>query len=345
MQRVRVLLVDDSPVYLGIMQATIKADEDLFLAGCYSNGLKALEDIMQIQPNVVVCDLHMPHISGTDFIKQLSKKHRVPVVAISSNEHAAAEALSAGAVGFVPKLKNTFSGQTHFAAQVVESIYAAYPCAKTGCAQAEPDTKPVQKTVAAFNKPVRGVVAIGASTGGTDATLEVVKNLPADFPALLIIQHMPVGFTSLYVERLQRQCSMQVCEASDKMRVRQGLAILATGGEHLRLAQDEKGYYIHSCPGEKVSGHIPSVDAAFFSVAELAKANAIGVLLTGMGSDGAKGLLAMRKAGAFTFGQDRSTSVVYGMPKVAYDMGAVAKQMALQDIGAELLRLAHLRLI
>ncbi len=354
MQQIRVLLVDDSPVYLGMMQASVKLNKSMCVVGCYSNGLKALEDLLQVQPHVIVCDLHMPFISGIDFIKKALKKTAAPIVAISRDENAAAEALMAGASCFVPKIQSTFSGQSRFATQLTEAILAA---THTHVDEVSRETGPshehklfntkepsTEQAPPSFGKTCNGIVAIGASTGGTDATLSIMESLPADFPAVLITQHMPVGFTSLYAERLQKKCAMQVCEATDRMRLKQGLAILATGGQHLSLAKDDHGWFVKSRVGEKISGHVPSVDALFFSVAKTAQANAIGVILTGMGADGAEGLLAMRQAGAYTFGQDQRTSVVYGMPKVAYDMGAVASQLSLYDIGAELIRKARAHL-
>ncbi len=343
MQQIRVLLVDDSPLYLGMLQAAVRLNKTMCLVGCYNDGQKALKDVLKLQPDVVVCDWHMPQISGVEFTESLRKKFLVPVVAVSRDKMAAKEALSVGASCFITKQQGGADGNMHFSTQVIQAIETI--------TQRETETKPVQavhvdKTLPdPFNKKTCGVVAIGASTGGTEATLEVVRNFPADFPAVLITQHMPVGFTSLYAERLQRECFMQVREAVNGLRVQQGQAIVAAGERHMCLKRDDKGFYVTSRPGEKVCGHVPSVDVLFDSVAKEAEENAVGVLLTGMGSDGATGLLAMRAAGAYTYGQDESSSVVYGMPKVAYDMGAVMKQLPLQKMGADLIQKAfeHLK--
>ena len=182
------------------------------------------------------------------------------------------------------------------------------------------------------------VIAIGASTGGTDAILEVVKDLPATTPGIVIVQHMPPVFTQMYAQRLDRICKMRVKEAAPGDRVVAGQIIIGAGGFHLRLARDARGYFVTSVAGPKVNGHCPSVDVLFDSVAETAGRKAIGVILTGMGADGAKGLLRMRKAGAYTIGQDKESSVVYGMPMVAYDIGAVEKQLPLNAIDNEILR-------
>lgn len=176
------------------------------------------------------------------------------------------------------------------------------------------------------------IIALGASTGGTEALEQVIKVFPEDTPPVIIVQHMPAGFTKLYSERLNRNCKMQVKEAEDGDRLRRGLIIIGAGEHHLRLCRDARGYYVSSKTGEKVSGHCPSVDVMFTSVSEVAGANAIGAILTGMGRDGANGLLKMRNAGAFTIGQDKESCVVYGMPMEAFNIGAVEIQAPLYNI-------------
>ena len=172
-------------------------------------------------------------------------------------------------------------------------------------------------------------MALGASTGGTEALEQVLRCFPEDMPPVLVVQHMPAGFTKLYSERLNRNCKVEVKEAEDGDRLRTGLVIIGAGEHQLKLCKDGRGYYVTSRPGEKVSGHCPSVDVLFTSVAEVAKSNAIGAIFTGMGRDGADGLLKMRNAGAFTVGQDKETCVVYGMPMEAYKIGAVQVQAPL----------------
>ena len=185
----------------------------------------------------------------------------------------------------------------------------------------------------------RILIGLGASTGGTEATLEVMKRLPADIPGMLIVQHMPVGFTKMYAERLNKLCKMEVREAKDGDDVRRGLALIAPADLQMRVLRSPLGGYKVSCTnGERVSGHRPSVDALFFSMAENVRCPMIGIIMTGMGRDGADGLLAMRRKGAYTIGQDRETSVVYGMPGVAHEIGAVMVQAACKDIANVLLR-------
>lgn len=187
------------------------------------------------------------------------------------------------------------------------------------------------------NRP--DLIAIGASTGGTDAIIEVVQELPADTPPVVIVQHMPVGFTKMYADRLDRICKMNAKEAEDGDRLKQGLIILGHGSEQLEVHKDTLGYYVSSKPGEKVSGHCPSVDVLFSSVAKAAGKGAIGVILTGMGRDGATGLGEMRNNGAFTIGQDKESCVVYGMPCVAFEEGAVSKQAPLSEIKNIIIRM------
>lgn len=203
-------------------------------------------------------------------------------------------------------------------------------------APSEPVLSPAAKT-----EPT--VIAIGASTGGTEAILEVIRNLPAAMPGIVIVQHMPPVFTAMYAQRLNGLCQMEVREAKNMDRVHPGLVLIAAGGFHMRLFKDAGGYYIKSQPGEKVSGHCPSVNVLFESVAKTAGKDAIGVILTGMGADGAQYLLSMRRAGAYTIGQDKDSSIVYGMPMEAYKLGAVSQQLPLTQIAGELVRQVQLR--
>ncbi len=176
------------------------------------------------------------------------------------------------------------------------------------------------------------IIAIGASTGGTEAILAVVKNLPPDSPGVIVVQHMPAVFTEMYAQRLDRICKLSVKEAANNDRVLPGTVIVAAGDYHLTLCKDVAGYYVKSEQGERVNGHCPAVDVLFDSVADVAGADALGVILTGMGADGANGLLKMKDAGAYTIGQDEESCVVYGMPMVAYKLGAVKRQLPLDEI-------------
>ncbi len=186
------------------------------------------------------------------------------------------------------------------------------------------------------------VIVIGASTGGTEAVLTLIKGLPPDTPGVVVVQHMPAVFTAMYAERLERVCKLSVKEAVDNDRVVPGSVIIAAGDYHLRLCRDDNGYYVKSEQGEKVSGHCPSVDVLFSSAAKSAGKDALGVILTGMGADGAKGLLEMKNSGAYTIGQDEESCVVYGMPMEAYKLGAVNRQLPLDDM-ADFITLNYIR--
>ena len=182
------------------------------------------------------------------------------------------------------------------------------------------------------------IIAIGASTGGTEATLEILRTLPKEMPGILVTQHMPAGFTKMYADRLNKICDLEVREAKNGDRLQSGLALIAPGDYQMKLLKDSIGYYVSCKPGEKVSGHCPSVDVLFNSLAEVAGKNAVGIILTGMGKDGAQGLLNMKKSGAYTIGQDKDTCIVYGMPMVAFNIGAVQIQAPIEDISDILIK-------
>lgn len=337
MAQVRVMLVDDSPVFLGALQAAVGKDPDVTVVGTARNGQDALNAVGGLRPDVIVCDVEMPKMSGIEFLKRLLPKYPIPVVVISGTPGMTLTALSNGAVDFIAKPSAT-EPRSEFFARVLTTIKtAAASNIKAKTAMRMPPG-PVGPKPTLLSAPKDVVVAIGASTGGTDAILEVVRGLPANFPAVVATQHMPSGFTAMYAERLNRECKIQVSEAKDGQRLSQGQMILAAGDKQMRLAKDANGFYVSSKSGPKVNGHSPSVEVLFDSVAEVAKGRAVGIILTGMGGDGAEGLLHMRKAGAFTIGQDKESSVVYGMPMVAFNRGAVVKQVPLGEITDELVR-------
>ncbi len=339
MKQIRVMLVDDSPVFIGALEAVIAKEPNMTVAAKFSNGLDALEGVENARPDVILCDVQMPKLSGIDFLKRLLPRHQIPVVVVSSTPGITLTALSNGAVDFIPKPTATES-RVDFFKRVVATINTAATSnmgaklASSGQAPTHPDAG----RGILLRTPLNYAVAIGASTGGTDAILAVVRDLPPNFPGTVITQHMPAGFTAMYAQRLNKECRMKVAEAVDGMRLQTGQIILAAGEHQLRLLKDSQGFYVSSKQGPKVNGHCPSVEVLFESVAVAAGRRAMGVILTGMGGDGAEGLLQMRNAGAYTIGQDQKTSVVYGMPMVAFNKGAVTKQLPLDQIGPEMLR-------
>lgn len=355
--KIKVMIVDDSIFFREFMSRALSQDLSIEVVGLASDAFEAMQMMEKLMPDVIALDMEMPKMRGTDFLKTV--KPRFPdirVVVISSNADNVFEALQAGAVEFVSKpnaqahvdnasfIREAISKIKIAAASTLTRRVPMPPAQKADNPQA-PAPRPVVTPGAPLVLPESGkaanprtVIAIGASTGGTEAILAVLKDLPANTPGIVVVQHMPPVFTKMYAERLDRICKMEVREAVNGDRVERGLVLIAAGDKHMRLRSDARGYYVSCEAGERVSGHCPSVDALFESVAQHAKANAVGIILTGMGSDGAKNMLAMKRAGAYTFGQDQATCVVYGMPMVAYNLGGVVEQLPLQSIAPALVR-------
>ena len=336
---IRVLVVDDSVLFRTKLQLTLSKDPEIKIIGTAVDADDAMRRILELKPDVVTLDVEMPKVNGIDFLKQLIPQHPIPVVVVSSLPINALDAMSAGAVDYVKKPTDvTPDAVSSFFTELISKIKiaaGAHVRKAPLVTAASLTSRLMGGTVVTADR--KAVIAIGASTGGTEAILEVVKNLPPTTPGIIIVQHMPASFTTLYAQRLDKVCKMSAKEAADNDRVEQGKIILAAGEFHLTLKKDEKGYYIRSQRGEKVSGHCPSVDVMFDSVADTAGKDAVGVLLTGMGADGAKGLTKMKSKGAYTIGQDKETCVVYGMPMEAYKMGGVSRQLPLDQIADELI--------
>lgn len=337
---IRVLVVDDSLLFRTKLQLSLPEGGDIAVVGCAADAGEAMRRIDELHPDVLTLDIEMPRLNGIDFLRQLIPKKPVPVVVVSSLPINALDALNAGAVDFVRK---PAAGDPASMANFIGDLKAKIKVASTAkvhrplAAGAGPSLVSRLAAAPALRAGPNAVVALGASTGGTEAIIEVVKDLPPTMPGIVIVQHMPATFTRLYAERLDKLCRMRVKEACDTDRLERGQILLGAGEFHLTLKKDGRGYYVRSQRGEKVSGHCPSVDVLFDSVADTAGADAVGVLLTGMGADGARGLTKMRRRGSYTIGQDKDTCVVYGMPMEAYKLGGVAKQLPLDQIGDELI--------
>lgn len=332
---IRVLVVDDSLLFRQSLTELLNKDPHIEVVGSAADSYEALEKIRLLCPDVVSLDVEMPKMNGIDFLKMIMPQHPLPVVVVSGLPLNALDALDAGAVDFVSK--PLLNGPEKLKAFVHE-LSAKIKIASLAKVKLRHKTGPAPSAVLLNSSLNHRVVAIGASTGGTEAILEVIRNLPVPFPGVVIVQHMPPVFTKMYAERLNKICPSQVKEAAHLDRVEPGKILIAAGEHHLRLVQDSQGYYVKSERGEKVSGHCPSVDVLFDSVAQTAGHKAVGVLLTGMGADGAKGLKSIRDKGGYTIGQDKETSVVFGMPMVAQNIGAVTVQLPIQRIGNELIR-------
>lgn len=339
-ENIRVLVVDDSPVFCNFMKNEVGALDGIEVVGVAHNAVEAKERILSLAPDVVTLDVEMPGMNGIDFLKKLIPDKPIPVIVITSSPASAYDAMGAGAIEFVRKPASSSKSEwDKFVVRVATIIrYAKIVKLQPRKVPARVASDTAVTPLTLVGEPRKDVViALGASTGGTDALVEVVKRLPKNTPPVIITQHMPPTFTKMFAERIDRISPMSAKEAEDGDRLQQGQIIVAEGGKQMRLMKDARGYYITSRPGEKVSGHCPSVDVLFTSVAEAAGANAVGVILTGMGADGAEGLLKMRQAGAYTIGQDEETCVVYGMPGVAFKKGAVMSQLPLQKIAEQIL--------
>ena len=357
--KLKLMVVDDSPLFRTWLIHSLSADDRFQIVGYAVNALDAQEKIPLLQPDMLTLDIEMPGMSGIDFLKRLLPVHPIPVILVSSLNLRVFDALEAGAVDFVrkPDEANGLSKEIFLSMLRSKLLVAAASHVHLPSVPASPQTakkRIVSPLTAAgnpfLNRPKTSaaasqetVIAIGASTGGTEAILEVVKNFPADTPGVVITQHMPAGFTAMYADRLNRICKMEVREAKNGDRIRKGLMLLAPGGLQMRVVPLGNSYAVSVQEGEKVNGHRPSVDVLFDSVALHVREHAIGVLLTGMGADGAAGLLRMRKNGAYTIGQDKNSCVVYGMPMEAHKIGAVCQQCPLNTIGQTVLARLSLR--
>ena len=336
--KIKVLVVDDSFLFRSYMMKELSVFDDIEVVGLAMDAEEARVKITELKPDVVTLDIEMPGMNGIDFLKTYLNEYRLPFIVITSKPEYAFDAMSAGAIDFVNKSSmRTSDDGKNFIRKLVNRVRVA-KSAKIRTLSEKGGLNPVVSRPVGVSENNSGrIIALGASTGGTEALIEVVKRLPANSPPVVIVQHMPANFTTMYAARMNSCCPMNVKEAEDGDRLVNGQAIIAAGEFHLTLEKDARGYYVKSRRGEKVSGHCPSVDVLFESVARTAGKDAIGAILTGMGSDGAEGLLKMRNAGAYTIGQDEESCVVYGMPGVAYKIGAVMKQLPLNGIAEEIL--------
>ncbi|MBO5372599.1 MAG: chemotaxis response regulator protein-glutamate methylesterase [Lachnospiraceae bacterium] len=331
MRQIRVLVVEDSLVFRELLVQNLNADPAITVVAAARDPFEARDAIVKYKPDVMTLDIELPRMNGIEFLKKLMPQYPLPVVMISSLSDKVFDALKAGAVDFVAKPSGASRAQLEaFIRTELPVKIKVASIAKVSSWKKAPLTMPSQP-LSETKKDL--IVAIGASTGGTEAIAAVLKEFGKDIPGVVIVQHMPPGFTEMYANRLNDQCQVRVKEAKSGDLVVPGQVLIAPGGDsHMQLVEMNGTYQVAVRPGPKVNGHCPSVDVLFQSVAKVAGSRAVGIILTGMGGDGAKGLLAMKNAGARTIGQDESTCVVYGMPKVAYDMGAVEYQEKLPDI-------------
>ena len=337
---INVLVVDDSALIREVMTRTLGKDGDINVVGAAEDPLKAREMIKQLNPDVLTLDIEMPNMNGLQFLERVMKLRPMPVVMVSTLTKKGADetmlALELGAVDFVAKPGQDLSGGIDgFTAEVRRKVRAAAQSdarSRGMSMRAKPANVPL-KTAAA---PPGSLIAIGASTGGVEAIRAVLVNMPADCPPIVIAQHMPPGFTERFAQRLDEVTPLKVVQAEDRMVLEKGHAYVARGDYHLMVEKTSGQLKCRLGHEDTVSGHRPSVDVLFTSVAKVVGPMAVGAILTGMGRDGATGLKAMRDAGAYTVGQSQSSALVYGMPRVAFEEGAVCEQAPVEAVAAKL---------
>lgn len=338
-KKIKVLVIDDSIMFRRVIAKNLQEHPGLEVVATAKDSYDARDKILQFKPDVLTLDIEMPGMNGIEFLKILMDQYPLPTIVISGADGKCFEAISAGAVGFVEKPNaNTMSEFSNdLAEKIKEASFAKLDrkkYSKDDSSRADQviekrNTINNEKSIESSNKDI---IAIGASMGGVEAIGKLLSELPLGLPGIVITQHMPPVFTEKYAERLNRQCLINVEEGKNGQEVKSGYAYIAPGGLQMGIIKKHNKYILEIKQGEKVSGHCPSVDYLFDSVAKVAKSSAIAVICTGMGSDGAKGLLNIKKAGGYTIGQNKSSCVVYGMPMVAKNMGAVLKETSLEMI-------------
>ena len=339
MQQIKVLIVDDSALIRSILTEIVRSDPQLILVGAAPDAYVAKDLVNQYAPDVITLDVEMPKVDGLTFLDRLMKARPTPVIMISSLTESGAEitfsALELGAVDLIAKPKlDIRNGIEAYQQEIIQKIKNAAvanvrrPRMKLGIAPKNSELLITSEKI----------LAIGASTGGTEAIKDLLLQLPADFPAILITQHMPAGFTRTFAARLDRLCSMSVKEAVDNERILPGHAYLAPGDKHLTIARSGADYKIVLDDRPRVSGHKPSVDVMFDSVATVAGPNAVAVILTGMGRDGAIGIQAIAGQGGYCLAQDEQSCVIFGMPKEAIKTGVVHQVLPLDKFGEVLMQ-------
>ncbi|MFZ3019208.1 MAG: chemotaxis response regulator protein-glutamate methylesterase [Gallionella sp.] len=344
-RKIKVLVVDDSALIRNVMKEIIDREKDMVCVGAAPDPIAAREMIKALNPDVLTLDVEMPKMDGLDFLERLMRLRPMPVVMVSTLTERGSDitfrALELGAVDFVSKPKMDIArGMEEYAAEIADKIRAAaqsHVHAKKTVAPMVVQEKLSADAILPSNVPVRfasteKLIIIGASTGGTEAIKEVLTRFPADVPGILVTQHMPENFTKSFAERLNSLCKISVKEAEHNERILPGHAYIAPGHSHLLLKRSGANYMTELNQGPPVNRHRPSVDVLFRSAANVAGANAMGIILTGMGKDGAQGMLEMKQAGSFTIAQDEASCVVFGMPREAIALGGAAEVLPLQNV-------------
>ena len=343
-KKIKVLIIDDSALMRQLLTAIFHEDPELHVVGTAANPLLAREKIKTLKPDVLTLDVEMPGMDGITFLEKLMRLHPLPVVMVSSHTEKGASAtlraLDLGAVDFVAKPQGGL--RDGIRRELMDEIRDKVRAASTAHVRPAPASHSGQAPQLLSSTMLcrEGVIAIGASAGGTQAIAEILSRLPSRMPGIVIVQHMPPRFTASFADRLNNQCQLEVREAKNGERLRSGTVLIAPGGMHMALMRGGGGYAVRVYDDEPVNRHRPSVDVLFDSTAHIARDNALGIILTGMGSDGARGLRAMKTAGAHTIAQDEKSSVVFGMPEQAIRQGAACEVAPLERIAERMVEWA-----
>ena len=342
-KKIRVLVVDDSAMVRSILSKGLELDPDIEVVGSAADPYFARDKILELRPDVLTLDVEMPKMDGVEFLRRLMPQYPVPTVMVSSlterGKEITMQALAAGAVDFVTKPSTDIArGLNGMLDDLRSKVKIA---AGANVSSWKNKQYKLSRTLSSIHSSLAEstdkVIAIGASTGGTEAIRKILTQLPSDVPGGVIVQHMPAGFTSMFAKSLNEQCAVAVKEAEHGDRVIRGRFLLAPGDFHMTVKRSGGIYLVECNKNGKVCGHRPSVEVLFQSVAKYVGNNAVGVVLTGMGNDGADGLVSMRERGARTIAQDESTSVVFGMPKVAFERGGTDKLVPIHKVASEVM--------
>lgn len=340
---IKVLIIDDSAMIRKVFEQELSKDPEIEVVGTAPDPIVGRDKIVYLKPDVITLDIEMPRMDGLTFLAKLMKHYPMPVVVVSSlakkGGDVAVKAMELGAVEVLSKPGSAYS-VGDMSEQLIEKVKAASKV--TSFRSIDPDKVPTKEQASSMIasigvKTTNKIIAIGASTGGTDALREVISRLPANSPPVVVVQHMPQNFTKAFAERLNQICQVQVKEAVDGEYLATGKVLIAPGNQHMEIRRSGINYYVTLFDGPMVFHQRPAVEILFNSVAKYAGQNAVGAILTGMGKDGAQGLLAMRQAGANTIAQDERTCIVFGMPKEAIDIGAAQVIKPLQSIAQTIL--------
>jgi two-component system chemotaxis response regulator CheB len=325
---IKVLIIDDSMVFREIIARGIASDPNIEVVAKAVDPFDARDKILEFHPDVITCDIQMPKMDGIEFVRRLMPQYPVPVIVVSSISNKVFDAMEAGAVDFVTKPSaEVASNVQSFIVGLIQKIKGA-----ASAKIVEPKKVHVERNISkSYSK--HDLIAIGASTGGTEAIFSVLSQLPLGIPGIVIVQHIPPVFSSMFAKRLDDQTHFTVKEAVEGDIIKPNHVYLAPGDKHIEVKKTGSQYSLRVYKGNKVNGHCPSVDVLFNSIAKLSPEKSLGVILTGMGYDGARGLTRMMRGGAVTIGQNEASSVVYGMPKAAFELGGVGSQVSLDLVG------------